>query len=630
MSTYIIDLETTNDGGPDSNSPEAHWLNNKMIIGGWKVLGSKDVSQNIPALIKQLELDVTHGATSTIVGHNLKFDLKYLIRDYPHIWWSHFRYVCTMHRTYRLSGHKHKFSSLEESCHWYGIPFKKGLDLGAIIASGIKMKDIPLSDLEPYLDEDVLATEALFRAQIQAYPNPVSSIPRSDHTLPLAAMELAGLPLDKKRCESKMKCLLNDEKQHLTSLFNTCLFYLEWNDGVKLVPDDIKVNAPRTISYLLTGAPSTGLPKGTGKRFIKLKTLPILTASDITKYWPGVMPNHLGYPLPVAKLQEIADAGVKLPLAVMAYRRVTKLMGTYYGPFLHKAAVQGTLHPKMHMVSTATGRGSSSDPNGQNMPPEARQCFHATNGQFHDIDFKQLEVCALAVLSQDTQLIQDIKDGVDLHYETGRRVMGWKTPKDMTKKTRTIVKAVNFGLIYGGGANTLSKQSGAPVKMVKDLIKGFYARYPRVAEWQEEFYTEVVSNLYPDGVEDGEQVYASDVTLATSGRKFHFRERKSPLWLIHKTGRKFSFKPTETKNYPVQGFAGGDIVMDVLVELYKRLEKHKTTCIRMSVHDSILIDTSLGVKAITSAMEGACSTVKKKYALPFDLKFDLESSQHWG
>ncbi len=627
MSTYIVDLETTNDGGPEGDSPEAHWNNNKVIIGGWKTYAFGSVSQDLDALIKSIMDDVVHCRHCTLVGHNLKFDLKYLIRDYPTVPWAMLDYVCTMHRTYRLSGHKHKFSGLEHSCGLYGIAFTKGLDLKAILSSGLKMTDIPLSDLEPYLDEDVIATEALYAAQVQQFTNDHIALPLSNHTLPLAAMELAGLPLDKKKCEAKMKSLMNDEKQHIASLFKHATDNLEWNDGVPIIPDDIKVNAPRTISYLLTGSPTTGLVKG--KRSIVLKGQPLLLTADITKYWPGVIPTHLGYPLPVAKLQEIANEGHRLPLSVMAYRLVTKLMGTYYGPFLHRASTQGHVYPKMHMCSTATGRGSSAEPNGQNMPPEARECFVNEHGIFHDIDFKQLEVCALAACSGDPMLIRDLQSGVDLHFETGKKVMGWKVPADMTKKTRTIVKTVNFGLIYGGGATALARQSGASVKVVKDLIKGFYARYPRVAEWQKEFYEEVVKNMTASHIDEGEQVYTSNVTLPISNREFHFREQKSPVWLIHKTGRKFSFKPTETKNYPVQGFAGGDIVMDVLVELYRELESEPNTCIRMSVHDSILIDTDLGADWITTAMEAACQIVQLRYSLPFELKFDLESSKHW-
>jgi len=246
-----------------------------------------------------------------------------------------------------------------------------------------------------------------------------------------------------------------------------------------------------------------------------------------------------------------------------------------------------------------------------------------------EIDFKQLEICALAAVSQDPVLIADIQSGADIHFNTGRSVMGWKVPSDMTDETRRIVKAVNFGVIYGGGANGLAESTGQPVKLIKDLIKSFFARYTGVKQWQKDFYIEVTQNMKSDGLKDGEQVYCSDVLLPISQRMFHFKENKSPAWLRKKTGRAYSFKPTETKNYPVQGFAGGDIVMDALVYLYHELAKYADTSMRMTVHDSVLLDTSLDQRTIVIIMEKVCSMVRTKYVLPFDLKFDIKSDTHW-
>jgi DNA polymerase-1 len=331
----------------------------------------------------------------------------------------------------------------------------------------------------------------------------------------------------------------------------------------------------------------------------------------------------------VTILNVLRDKKLKLPDIVLKYRSVQKLMSTYYGPFLHQAAIQGSVYPKMHMVSTATGRGSSAAPNGQNMPPAARQCFRSKHGNFIDVDFSQLEICALAVITQDPILIADLMAGTDLHFQTGKDVMGWKVPNDMTSETRRVVKAVNFGLIYGGGAGGLSISTGQPKKLVKQLIGAFFRRYKRVEEWQSEFYKEVVHNMVPAGIIEGEQTYCSNVRLPISNRLFHFREGKSPPWLRAKTGRKFSFKPTETKNYPVQGFAGGDVVMDALVYLYNRTARFPNTTIRMTVHDSLLLDTDLAERDVRAIMNDVCRAIEIKYGLPFQLCFDIKSGKYW-
>lgn len=625
---YVTDLETTANGGPEGNSPEAHWLNNRILYCGY-VCNSRPIMFGDSSLVTDMLHDLNKGHHVTLVGHNLKFDLKYLVRDHPDFPWEKIDYICTMHREYRLTGHQEKFIGLEALCAKHGVPFKKGLDLAAILASGTKMEDIPQADLLTYLEADVDATRRVYRVQNRLIPTTTDEI-FSNHTLPLAEMELNGLLLDTDETQDLMKQLVKDEARLRTQLFTLYDEHLEWDDGTAIVADDIKVNAPRTISYLLTGKPLCGLPKG--KRAIKFKKneVCLLANSTIAKLWPNLTPNHLGYPMPAAKLKELAKTSqLKYPKLLLKYRGIQKLLNTYIGPFLEIAKIQGTVHPTIHTSSTNTGRGSSAKPNGQNLPELARNCFVAEFDQFYDIDFKQLEVCALAAVSQDPQLIADIQNDVDVHYETGRRVMGWKSPADMTDQTRRVVKAVNFGLIYGGGARTLAREAGIEVKFAKDLIKAFYDRYPGVADWQKDFYKEVVTNMRPDGIEQGEQVYCSDVVLPISKRKFHFREKPSPMWLVKTTGRKFSFKPTETKNYPIQGFAGGDIVMDALVYLRVYLASCQNTKMRMTVHDSILIDTDMSQAWIRNVMTLVCTQVRDKYGLPFNLEFDIKSGTHW-
>ncbi len=175
----------------------------------------------------------------------------------------------------------------------------------------------------------------------------------------------------------------------------------------------------------------------------------------------------------------------------------------------------------------------------------------------------------------------------------------------------------------------MAAQTGQPKALIKQLIAEFYKRYPGVAVWQHNFYLEVTNNLEPAGIEQGEQVYDSMVELPISKRKFYFKESLSPIWLRKKTGRKYSFKPTETKNYPVQGFAGGDIVMEALCYLDYLLQREDCTAIRMTVHDSILVDTYMSEIELDSYMKLVCEHLESLYNLPFKLRFDITSGTHW-
>jgi DNA polymerase I-like protein with 3'-5' exonuclease and polymerase domains len=625
MWDITIDLETTANGGLNGDSPEAHHPENRVLLWGHAVNNTfPTVSTNSSSLERDIEEGLNKGYHITLIGHNLKFDLKYLLRELPHIPWYEFDLYCTMYGEYRLSGHKDMFVSLEDACAKRGIIFTKTLDLQAILDSGVKMEDIPRSDLEPYLMDDVAATRALHR-------NQNSSAMLANHALPLASIELNGLLLDRERTKALMHNLVLEEAQLETDLWTHCQNRLEWDDGRPIKRDEIKINAPRTISYLLTGEPAAGLTNGKSAVKYRQGWAPYLGPADIKAIWGNHQPNHLGYPVPEDKLAAVEAIGIGYIKKVVEYRKLQKTMGTYIGPFLELTKKVPTIHPKMNMNATVTGRLSSSQPNGQNMPDIARKCFISEHGQLYEIDFKQLEMYSVAAISDDHQLIDDLHNGVDIHYKTGCDVMGWQTPSDMTEEGRRAVKAVNFGLLYGGGANSLARTAGLPVKIVKDLIKAFYARYKRVAEWQKEFFTEVTQNLTPAGIEEGEQIYESLVRLPISERLFYFKERKSPKWLRQKTGRKYSFKPTETKNYPVQGFAGGDIVMDALVLLYEIMQKqeYKSTKLRMSVHDSILVDTKLNVLALSGHMDTVCRAIETRYQLPFKLEFDIKSGKHW-
>lgn len=636
MYEIVVDLETTANG--PGNSPEAHYPANKILWTGWQTNSQTYTEKgDCVGLLDDLSCLLKSGDV-TLIGHNLKFDLKYLMRYDPGFPWHKLNYHCTMYEDYLASGHERKFTGLEALCSLHNVPYVKSLDLGALIKSGIKMEDIPDSDLEPYLKDDVLSTAKIFRSQKDVIFNGVKPLREAytGHIPALADIELNGLALDVPEAQAAMKASVLEEEIWETSVWDRVQDCLEWSDGVPLAPKDLNFTAPRTISYLLTGCPSAGLTKRVKRNIVwKPSRGPSLPAYQISSVWGNKKPTHLGYPLSKFEMERIVriggDAGA-LVEALRKFRDQKKLTSTYYGPFLEEAKTQPSVHPKLNISQTSTGRLSSSKPNGQNMPEMARNLFKSTEGQLMEIDFKQLEIVALAYLSGDVTLIKDIQNGEDIHFNSGRGVMGWKTIADMDEKSRKIVKGVNFGLIYGGGAKGIAHSTGQDQKLIKALIKAFYDRYPGVRTWQNNVYTSVVGDMKPNGHRDGEQTYHSYYNDPKSQRKYHFVEGPAPGWVRAKTGRGFSFKPTETKNYPVQGFAGGDIVMRALGELweiFKGRRCYENTKLRMTVHDSILVDTDLEEADIEDAMARVCLRIKQHYQLPFNLQFDITTGTNW-
>jgi len=640
---FYFDLETTVNGGPNGDSPEAHWKTNKVLLCGWTASGLSVVINNtVDHLCTLIQTTISKEDEVWLCAHNAKFDIKYLMRERPDVEWHKVRVWDTMTYEYLASGHTDKFTSLEQACTKRSNPMKKSLDLGALLAQGVKMEDIPIDDLKAYLKDDVIGLATLQKNQVLDMYTP-----DMDYILPLCEMELNGLPIAREKAKTQAVSLSTSISTifdvQCKIIMNTC----EWQDGTEITKEDfnelmgtksktIKPMSNRTVSFLFWGYPSE--LKITEKWRVQYNehAIPLFRSRVCRQVYGNTTPGAQGYPVGEEYLSKLVSAFGSTPPIVhnlLNYRSKTKLLGTYISPFLSTSAVQGTIHPKLNTTVTNTGRLSSSSPNGQNLPPQARNLVipSSKDCEIVEVDFSQLEMVGAATLSGDPTMIQDLRGGVDLHFETGKQVMGWMTPSDMTKEQRTLVKNVNFGLLYGGKATGLSKQTGVDKALVQKLIDSFYTRYPKVARWQKDVFQYVVDNMETYDVKEGEQRYSSLYTEPTSARRFRFVEAKSPQWLHRRTSRKFGFSPQHTANYPIQGFAGGDLVMSALHYLW--CATHATGMqtkikFRMTVHDSIVLEVEKGVK-LKGILDKMCEYVNDKYKLPCDLHYSVDTGNHW-
>ena len=592
MSTALVfDLETTADGGPDNDSPEAHWPINEVLMAGWALIDTDKSTYTIQTGTLEDFCNVYVSCRCDyLVAQNLKFDLKYVMRHFQEVLPTDWNPWCTMTWNYLSSGHEHKFRSLEQLASDYGVEIAKTMDLGEYIDAGGRMQDIPKDELEEYLRTDVHMLAKIWEEQLD-----YGEVYDMHYLYPLAEMELNGLPVDddilhERANEASIIC-----DEFTTMMKKKIKTNCEWKDGSPIEDADfekkIKPTANRTLSYMLTGEPSAGVKCTSDKWTFQFKKCPAigkLSPKMIAKIWSDP-PTNLGYSMDekhVSKLCSMLKPEHWVH-KIQEWRKHDKLLNTYYLPFIVKSKYTGCVHPKLNTTATATGRLSSSDPNGQNMPKEARQLIKAPDGYtLCELDFSQLEVVALAMLSDDKRLIRDIKNGEDIHFNSGCTVMGWTTPSDMDKDSRRLVKNVNFGAIYGGKAPGLAYQTGIDKATVQKLIDSLYLRYPGIAKWQRRFYEDVVEEMRPNGHDsNGEQLYKS--TVKEGGRKYTFKETPSPKWLRAKMGRSYSFNPNQVYNYPIQGYAGWGIVLQYLSYLW-----FKCPCeikFLMTVHDSVLV-----------------------------------------
>ncbi|MFB6726815.1 DNA polymerase [Kribbella sp. NPDC056345] len=196
--------------------------------------------------------------------------------------------------------------------------------------------------------------------------------------------------------------------------------------------------------------------------------------------------------LPMADLGmqwERLDARAANPVAdaVVRAKRASKWADSYAQAFLDKVDDQGRIHPSIRSLAARTARMSVSDPALQQLPSSdwtIRRCIVADPGQLIvAADYSQVEMRVLAALSRDAALMAAIASGEDLHTFTARLVSGaaWEYMDDKArKKARKLFKAVGFGKVYGGGAVTLSRQTGAPLADVRVAVAEYDKAFPGI------------------------------------------------------------------------------------------------------------------------------------------------------
>ncbi|MFC0623805.1 DNA polymerase [Kribbella deserti] len=173
--------------------------------------------------------------------------------------------------------------------------------------------------------------------------------------------------------------------------------------------------------------------------------------------------------------------------AVVRAKRASKWADSYAQAFLDKVDDQGRIHPSIRSLAARTARMSVSDPALQQLPSSdwtIRRCIIADPGQLIvAADYSQVEMRVLAALSRDEALMAAIASGEDLHTFTARLVSGaaWEHMDDKArKKARKLFKAVGFGKVYGGGAVTLSRQTGAPLADVRVAVAEYDKAFPGI------------------------------------------------------------------------------------------------------------------------------------------------------
>ena len=248
------------------------------------------------------------------------------------------------------------------------------------------------------------------------------------------------------------------------------------------------------------------------------------------------------------------------------------------------------------------------------------------DGWIIEADYKQLEIVALAILSGDAALKNDLNNKIDLHTRNAADLFNTKEAL-ITKEERRIAKSLSFQLQYGAGANSMAKKLTLDVVLCKKFIAQYYTRYPGVKMFQEAMKDKVLLNRLP-----GTDGYGVSKVQSPTGRIYTYHEEDS-AYNTHPT-----FRPTQYKNYPIQGFAA-DIVLMMLGELLFVLKKELLSTVKMcnTIHDSILFDCPNGLlpvacKRIKEVLDNTAWYVRNRWGIVVDvpLEVDIKIGKTWG
>ena len=297
---------------------------------------------------------------------------------------------------------------------------------------------------------------------------------------------------------------------------------------------------------------------------------------------------------------------------VLEYRQYMKLRSTYVDGLLKAAGPDERIHTNFQMTVTATGRLSSTEPNLQNIPTrtelgsELRRMFVPAPGcVLVDADYSQIELRLLAHISGDESMQEAFRSGEDFHAVTASHVFGVPL-NEVTSSMRRAAKAVNFGIVYGISAFSLSQDLGVSAEEAKAYMDAYFARFPGVKRYMED----VVKKSRETG-------YAETI----------FRRRRT---LPEITASKYatrSFGERVALNMPIQGTAA-DIIKLAMVKVFKRLkEEGLSSRLIMQVHDELIVECPENeaerVKSLlTQEMEGVC-------ALTVPLIAEAHSGKNW-
>src|ERR687894_574627 len=318
--------------------------------------------------------------------------------------------------------------------------------------------------------------------------------------------------------------------------------------------------------------------------------------------------RSLGIELPDTKVWTLLKVEHPAAQALLRYRELQKKLGTYletYPKFINEKT--GRIHANFLQCRVPTGRLACAAPNIQQIPheDEFRRCFVAEDGNTLVIaDYSQIELRILAEVSEDPAFVGAFQRGMDLHRLTAATMYNVSMDK-VTKDQRSAAKRINFGLMYGRGARSLSAQLGTDEERGRQLIDEYFANYPKVQRFLQRTANRAVRDRMLR-------------TLARRVRKFGNSSVSDDRGALRR----------EAMNYPIQG-AASDISKLALGYLREELEGLEARLIN-SIHDAFVVECAQEVSnEVSEKTRAAMVKAGEDILEKVPVQVEVEISREW-
>ncbi|HEX8494122.1 MAG TPA: DNA polymerase [Pyrinomonadaceae bacterium] len=392
--------------------------------------------------------------------------------------------------------------------------------------------------------------------------------------LPVATLELNGIYLDQQRWREQL-AIVEKQRAKLAEELQEILAE-ESAQGSFFGPQRADINIDSHVQ--LTKA-------------LKRLGVPV---PDSTRNWK-LQPLAVDYPV-VAKLLD--------------YRTVQKALTSYGENILSEINPKtGRIHADFRQIGAPTGRMACTNPNIQQVPHaiEYRRCFRAPAGRKLIIsDYSQIELRILADYTNDQGFIDAFNSGADLHRVTAAQVFNVKL-EDVTAEQRSFAKRLNFGVVYGIGAQRFATMTGLSQTEAEDILRRYFATYRALDAWLRDAARQAVRER------------TAPRTVAGRLARFRFdSEDRQAVSLAQRNG----------KNSPIQG-SSADILKRALRLLHDQL-RDTSACIVNIVHDEIVVEADAAeAPLIAKKVEDAMCAAGEEYVKRVPVKVETEIADEW-